>query len=156
MVGDGRALKLVLRPGHGGPEMYTLSWPLSGGWDPEESPLSSHWLDQKSDAISRGLSFPFFKTAITVILTCRVHAQQGAWQTANALPLSAAVMMVPLGHVSAGLGLPHCFLFMFGIDPPSAAIESCPLPSPALRESPHMVQGSGRSQIVQILGKFWV
>ena len=48
LVGDGRALKLVLRPGHGGPEMYTLSWPLSGGWDPKESPLSSHWLDQKS------------------------------------------------------------------------------------------------------------
>lgn len=48
-VGEGRALKLVLRPGHRGPkEMYTQSWPLSGGEDPKESPLSSHWLDQKS------------------------------------------------------------------------------------------------------------
>ena len=65
-------------------------------------------------------------------------------------------MMVPLGHVSAALGLPHRFLFMFGTDPPTAAIESCPLPPPALGEPPHMVQGSGRSQIVQILGKFWV
>lgn len=103
-----------------------------------------------------GLSFPFFKTAITMIPTCRVHAQQGAWHTANSLPLLAAVMMVPLEHVSAALGLPHHFLFMFGIDPPTAAIEPCPLPPPALGEPPHMVQGSGSSQIVQILGRFWV
>ena len=31
-VGEGRALKLVLRPGHRGPkELYAQSWPLSGG-----------------------------------------------------------------------------------------------------------------------------
>lgn len=46
---DGRALKLVLRPGHGDPSRCIPRVGLSGGWDPpKERPLSSHWLDQKS------------------------------------------------------------------------------------------------------------
>ena len=69
-VEDGRALKLVLRPGHGGPEMYTLSWPLSGGWDPKERPLSSHWLDQKSLEA---------KHAVCSVGAFRPHPDSGLW-----------------------------------------------------------------------------
>ena len=57
-VGEGRALKLVLRPGHRGPkELYTQSWPLSDGGDPKESPLSSHWLGGQACCLLCG-SFP--------------------------------------------------------------------------------------------------
>ena len=53
-----------------------------------------------------GLSIPFFKTAITITLICRVHAQQGAWHTANALPSYDG----PTRACFCGLGPPSSFL----------------------------------------------